>query len=69
MISISGAVSVFFYLLIGCLIFGILAGLVEWANPPEPYKRILKIAIVILAAMVLIGFLLSLISEKPLFRP
>lgn len=69
MISISGAVQVVLYLVIGGVIFWLLWFLLNYINPPEPFKKIGSIVLVVLAVLVCIGILLSLLGGQPLFRP
>lgn len=73
MISISAAVGIIVYLLIAGVIFGLLLFLINYVSGQfpsmAPFAGIARIILMVLAVLVLIGFLLSLISEKPLFRP
>ncbi len=68
MISISGAVHLILYLVIGGLIFWLLYFLINYINPPEPFKKIANVILVVLAVLVCIGVLLSLLGGQPLFR-
>jgi hypothetical protein len=69
MISISAAVTVVVYLVVAGLIFSLLWWLVNYVNPPEPFKKIANVVLAILAVLVVIGILLSLVGGQPLFRP
>jgi hypothetical protein len=69
MISLSGAVTVIIYLVVAGLIFWLLWWLVGYTNPPEPFKKIASVILAILAVLVIIGILLSLVNNQPLFRP
>ncbi len=69
MISLSGAVQVVLYLVVGGLIFWLLYFLINFIDPPEPFKKIALCILVILAVLVCIGLLLSLIGGGPIFRP
>lgn len=69
MISISAAVTVVLYLIVAGLIFWLLWFLVNYINPPEPFKRIANVVLVVLAVLVCIGILLSLVGGTPIFRP
>ena len=69
MISLSGAVAVIMYLVIGGLIFGLLWWLISYIDPPEPFKKVANVILMVLAVMVCIGILLSLVGGQPLFRP
>ncbi len=72
MISLSGVVSIVVYLLIAGAVFGLLFFLIDYVAGQfpsmAPFASVAKIILVILMVLVLIGFLLSLISERPLFR-
>lgn len=69
MISISTAVSVCLYIVVGGLIFWLLFFLLNYVNPPEPWKKVGGVILMVLAVLVLIGVLLSLVGGQPLFRP
>jgi hypothetical protein len=69
MISISGAVSVVLYLVVGGLIFWLLWFLVAYVNPPEPFKKIANVVLMLLAVLVVIGILLSLVGGQAIFKP
>lgn len=69
MISLSGAVTIIIYLLVGGLIFWLLWFLINYINPPEPWKKVANVILMILAVLVIIGILLSLVGGQPLFRP
>lgn len=69
MISISAAVYVIVYLLVAGLIFWLLWFLISYIAPPEPFRKIANVVLMILAVMVVIGILLSLIGGQPIFRP
>jgi hypothetical protein len=69
MISRSTAVWVVLYLIIGGLVFWLLNFLVDYVHPPEPWYKVAKVILVVLAVLVLIGILVSLVQGVPLFRP
>lgn len=69
MISISGAAHVILTLIVAGLIFGLLWWLVNYVNPPEPFKKLANVILAILAVLVCVGVLLSLIQGVPLFGP
>jgi hypothetical protein len=73
MISISGAVSVIVYLLLAGLVFGLLYWLIVYCEGQFPgaplFFKVARIVLVFLAVLVLIGVILSIIGDKPLFRP
>lgn len=69
MISISAAVSVILYLIIAGLIFGLLWWLIAFCGLPEPFAKVARVILAILAVFVVIGILLSLVGGTPMFRP
>lgn len=69
MISIEGAVRVVLYLIVGGLIFWLLWFLINYVNPPDPFKKIANVILMILAVLVVIGILLSMVGGVPVFRP
>jgi hypothetical protein len=68
MVSLSGAVSVFVYLLLAGLVFGLLWWLVGYLALPEPFNKAARVVLAILAVLVIIGILLSLVGGHPIFR-
>lgn len=69
MISLSAAVWLVVYLIVGGLIFWLLHFLIDYLAPPEPWHKVAKVVLMVLAVLVLIGLLLSLVSGRPLFVP
>jgi hypothetical protein len=69
MISISAAVTVVLYLIIAGLIFGLLWWLIGYCGVPEPFNKVARVILAVLAVFVCIGILLSLVSGQPVFRP
>lgn len=68
MISISQVVWVVVYIVVGGLIFYLLKYLVDYINPPEPWKKVANVVLAVFAILVLISVLLSLIGATPVFR-
>jgi hypothetical protein len=70
MISVSTAVWVVVYLIVGGIVFGLLNLLVDRAPfMPEGWKPIAKYILLVLAVLVLIGILVSLFGGGgPIFR-
>ncbi len=74
MISLSGAVHIVVLFLVAGMIFGLLAFLVNYCERKFPgtagslFYNGARILLVIVAVLFLIGVLLSLVNEKPLFR-
>ncbi len=69
MISISAAASVVLTLIIAGIIFGLLYWLIGFCAVPEPFNKVAKVVLAVLAVFVCIGVLLSLLNGQPLFRP
>lgn len=69
MISIGGAVSVVITLVVAGLIFWLLFWLISYCGIPEPFNKVAKVILAVLAVLVCIGVLLSLQSGQALFRP
>lgn len=69
MISLSAAVSILVYLIVAGLIFGLLWWLVGYCALPQPFDKVVRVVLAILAVFVIIGALLSLAGGTPLFRP
>lgn len=69
MISIQAAVSVIVYLIVGGLIFWLLWWLIGYCAIPEPFNKVARVILAVLAVLVIIGILLSLVSGRPIFVP
>lgn len=69
MISLSGAVQVLIYLIVAGLIFGLLWWLVGYCGLPEPFDKVCRVVLAVLAVLVLIGILLTFAGSQPIFRP
>ena len=66
-ISIAQVVNLVIYLMVAGLIFWLLWWLVNYINPPEPFKKVATVVLAVLAVLVAIGILLSLVGGQPLF--
>lgn len=69
MISISGAVMIVVYLIVAGLIFWLLNWLIGYCGVPDPFAKVARVVLAVLAVCVIVGILLSLIGGSPLFRP
>lgn len=69
MISISMAVTVILTLIVAGLVFWLLNFLVDYVALGEPFTKVAKVILVVLAVFVCIGVLLSLLGGQPMFRP
>ncbi len=62
MISLSGAVYVVVYICVAGLIFWMLNFLLDTIAPPEPFHKVGKVVLLVLAILVVIGILLNLVG-------
>lgn len=69
MISLQGAVTALIYLIVAGLVFWLLHWLLNYTNPPEPFKKVATAILAIAAVLVIIAVLLSLATGTPVFRP
>lgn len=69
MISISAAVNVLVYLIVAGVIFGLLWWLIGYCGLPEPFDKVARVILAVLAVLVVIGVLMSLVGGQPVFRP
>lgn len=69
MISISVALSVVMSLVVGGLIFWLLWWLVAYCALPQPFDKVARVILAVLAVGVLCTVLLSLINGQAVFRP
>ncbi len=65
MFSIEGLVMAVVYLMVLGLVVWLLLFLVDYINPPEPFKKVAKVAIVVGSVLILIFMLLGMISGRP----
>jgi len=68
-ISISHAVWIVFGLIIISLIFGLLWWLIDYCEIREPFNKLARVLLAILAVFVCISILLSLLTNTPIFKP
>ena len=69
MISLNTLVSAVIYLVVAGLIWWLLFWLINYVNPPDPFKKVATVILAILAVLVVIGILLALVGGGPVFRP
>ena len=60
MISVATLIQFVVQLIVISLIFGLIWWLIEYTNPPEPFKKVLTVVVAVVAVLILIGFLMSL---------
>lgn len=63
MISIQTVVHIVIYVLVAGAIFWLLYWLINYINPPEPFKKFALVFLAVAGVLVLIGLLLSLIGH------
>jgi len=68
-LSLQGLVTVVVYLIVAGLIMWLLWWLVDYVGLPEPFNKVARVILAILAVLVVIGILLSLVGGTPIFRP
>ncbi len=69
MVSLSGLITAILVILIIGFVFWLLQWGIARINPPEPWRKIADVVLVIGAILIVLGLLLSLVSGTPLFRP
>lgn len=69
MISLEGLVMTVIWLIVVGLIFWLLWWLIHYISPPEPFKKVATVVLMILAVLACIFVLLSLATGRPVFRP
>ena len=69
MLSISAAVTIVLYLIVAGLIFGLLWWLIGYCGLPQPFDKVARVVLAIIAVLVIIGILLSLVGGQQIFRP
>lgn len=68
MISIQSAVNIVIYMVVAGLIFWLLWFLINYIAPPEPFRKVANVVLMVLAVLVCIGILLSVVGGTPMFR-
>lgn len=69
-ISLSGVVTAVIYIIVAGLVFWLLYWLLNYTNPPQPFKKVGMVILAILGVLVVIGILLSLVGGGgPVIRP
>jgi len=72
MIDLQTVVMIVVYLIVAAIVFGLLFYLVNYVGSQfpgaEPFIKIARIILVVLAVLVCIGILVSLVSGNPVFR-
>lgn len=66
-IALSGLVNFVIYLIVAGLIFWLLWWLINYIGLPEPFAKIARVIIAVVAVLFVINLLLSLVGQ-PIFR-
>ena len=69
MLSISAAVSVVITLIVAGLVFWLLIWLIDYCGISEPFNKIARVILAIVAVLVVIGVLLQFVGGQAIFRP
>ncbi len=69
MIPLGALVSLILYVIVGGLVFYLLWWLVGYVGLPEPFNKVARVIIAVVAVVFLIMLLLSLVNGQPVFRP
>lgn len=69
MISISGPVTIVVELIVAGIIFYLLWWALGRTAPPEPFRKVAEVILILLAVLVVVGILLTAVGGQPLFRP
>jgi hypothetical protein len=59
-ISVGGLLNFLIYAIIVCVILALIWWLIGYINPPEPFNKFLRIAVVVVGVLILIIMLLNL---------
>ena len=69
MISISAVIMVVLYLVVVGVIFWLLNWLIDYCGVPDPFNKVARIILAVLAVFICIALLLSLVGGQQIFRP
>jgi len=69
MISLSALIHVVLVLIVVGLVCWLLWWLIAYVGLPEPFNKIARVLVAVLAVLVVIGVLLSLVGGQEIFRP
>ena len=69
MISLSTAMTVLLYLIVAGLVFWLLWWLVGYVGLPEPFNKVARVILAVLAVFVCITVLISLATGRQIFVP
>lgn len=63
MITVNGLIYLVIYAIVLGLIFYLLKWLIDYINPPEPFKKVANVALVVIGVLICIALLLSLVGR------
>ncbi len=69
MIPLGAMAMLVIYVIVGGLIFGLLWWLIGYCAIPEPFNKVARVLIAVIAVVFLIMVLLSVVNGQPIFRP
>lgn len=69
MLSITSFVNALIYLVAGGIIFGVLWWFVGVCKLREPFDYVARVVLAFFAVLVIIGVVLSFVTETPIFKP
>ncbi len=68
MIPLAELVQVVVTLIVAGLIMWLLIWLIDYCGIPDPFNKVAKVVVAIVAVLVVISCLLSLVNGQPMFR-
>ncbi len=68
MIPLAGLVSTLICVIVAGVIFGLLWWLIGFCGIPEPFNKVARVIVALIAVLFLIAVLLSLVNGQPIFR-
>lgn len=69
MISLSALLTTVLYLIIAGLICWLIWWLIGYCNVPEPFNKVARVLVAVVAVLICIAVLLSLATGQPVFKP
>lgn len=63
MFTLNVLVTLVVQILVAALVFGLLWWLIDYTKPPEPFGKVARVAVAVLAVLVVIGLLLALVGR------
>jgi glucan phosphoethanolaminetransferase (alkaline phosphatase superfamily) len=69
MISVSAVLMVLLWLVVLGLCFWLLQWAIRAADPPQPWRKVADVVLIVVAVAICICLLLSLVGGPPILRP